>query len=236
VPGNQPFGGPREAWTATEKALRSHYSLPALGKAWTLDQVKFDLPTLRATTTYNYLHDATNTDMSPYAKAGGKLILWMALGDTNVLPTSTILYYEKMRRQTGAALTDSFSRFYLLPGVYHCGGGDGPVLANVLLPLMAWVERGVAPGALPGVHVPRNGFGPPAPGAVADLTRPVWPYPYTAAYRGTGDVKLASSWVRGPARPVALDRLDWAGVGLYRAGAQKWCTARDGGMDCTARP
>lgn len=238
VPGGR-FGGPQEAWTATEKALRSHYSLPALDKSWTLDQVRFDLETLRETTRYNYLHDATNTDMTPFARAGGKLILWMALGDTNVLPMSTILYYQKMRQHTGAALTDSFARFYLVPGVYHCGGGDGPILENVLLPLMAWVERGIAPDALPAAHVPGKGFGPPrsdvAP-AAADLTRPIWPYPIIGRYTGRGDVRAMTSWTRGPARPVPAALLEWAGNDLYRADAHQWCAPVAEGMTCTARP
>lgn len=238
VPGGR-FGGPQEAWTSTQKALRSHYNLPALDKSWTLDQVSFDLETLRATTRYNFLHDATDTDMAPFARAGGKLILWMALGDTNVLPTSTILYYQMMRQQTGATLTDHFARFYLLPGVYHCGGGDGPILENVLIPLMAWVERGIAPGALPAVHAPGNGSGAPRPDAlpaVADLSRPIWPYPYTSHYTREGEMREAASWQRGPARPVSPTLLDWAGIDLYRAGAQKWCTATADGMTCAARP
>ncbi|MBC2667275.1 tannase/feruloyl esterase family alpha/beta hydrolase [Novosphingobium flavum] len=239
VPSDSRFGGPAEARTATEKAIRSHYNLPALAPDWSLSQVKFDRATFEATTKYNFLHDATNTDMSPYAKAGGKLILWMALGDTNVLPTSTILYYETLRKQMGPAATDAFMRFYLLPGVYHCGGGDGPVLANLLLPLMVWVERGVAPGVLEGVHVPR-GPGPQpmnAPQPAADLTRPIWPYPYTQQYLGHGDVRKAASFVRGPARLAPVAELsNWAGMGLYRAGAQKWCTPTADGMSCAAKP
>lgn len=47
------------------------------------------------------------------------------------------------------ASTQSFSRLYMVPGGYHClGGGDPAVTADFLTPLINWVEKGQAPGAL----------------------------------------------------------------------------------------
>jgi hypothetical protein len=239
VPGGGRFGGPAEARAATEKAIRSHYSLPARPLSWTLADLKFDQAAFDRTTSLSYLHDGTNPDLSGFAKAGHKLIMWMSLADTNVLPDQAILYYQALQQQMGARSVDRFTRFYLLPGVYHCGGGDGPVISNLLVPLMVWVERGVAPGALAGVHIPRGTDGPgQGPGAASatpaapDLTRPIYPYPYTAKYVGKGDIRDAANYVRGLAILPPATLADWPGAKFYKAGYMKWCTAGASGLDC----
>lgn len=241
VPSDAPYGGPAEARVATERAIRSHYSIPALPKSWTLDQVTFDRATFDATTKWRYLHDGTNPDLSGYSKAGHKLILWMSLGDTNVLPAQAILYYQALQKQLGAMTVDGFVRFYVLPGVYHCGGGDGPVIRDVLVPLMVWVERGIAPDVLPGQHVPRGPGRPPqgegrgTPAAVADLTRPIYPYPYVAKYVGKGDIRDAANYVRGAAHYAPASFADWAGADFYKPDATKWCSPNATGLSCTIR-
>jgi feruloyl esterase len=230
---------PAEARDGTSTSIRSMYSEPALAADWEMGQLKFDRAWFDATTKLRYLYDATNPDLSGFAKAGHKLILWQAMGDTNVLPAHAVLYYTALKQLMGAKTADSFVRFYVLPGVYHCGGGDGPVITNLLPALMAWVERGVAPGALTGAHTPRPA-GAPAQGAgnaggappVADLTRPIYPYPFVAKYIGTGDVRDAANYVQGPARPAPANLSDWFGANFYKPGFQQWCTGTSTGLDC----
>ncbi|WP_260929382.1 tannase/feruloyl esterase family alpha/beta hydrolase [Novosphingobium sp. 9] len=239
VPGNGPFNGPEEARKATEKAIRSHYSLPALPASWKLKDLTFDHASFEATTKYSYLHDGTNPDLSGYAKAGHKLILWMALADTNVMVHQSVLYYQALQSQMGEKTVDGFVRFYVLPGVYHCGGGDGPVISDLLEPLMLWVERGIAPAALAGVHRPRGpgmeqGAGPrQATLAAPDLTRPIYPYPYIAQYTGKGDVRVAANFVKGAAHPAPAGLGNWPGAGFYKPGYMRWCTATATSIDCT---
>lgn len=239
VPGGGRFDGWAEARMGTEKAIRSHYSLPALPVTWKLSDLTFDHAAFEFTTRLSYLHDGTNPDLSAYARAGHKLILWMALADTNVMAHQSVLYYQAVRAQMGDKATEGFSRFYVLPGVYHCGGGDGPVISNLLEPLMAWVERGIAPGALAGVHTPRpaggfaQGSGPANTAPVApDLTRPIYPYPYIAHYTGKGDIRDAANFVKGPARPAPAKLGDWPGARFYKAGYMRWCTATATSVDC----
>jgi Tannase and feruloyl esterase len=241
---------PTEARDQTTTAIRSQFSDPALPSTWELGDLKFDRASFDAITKLHYLYDATNPDLTAFARAGHKLILWQALGDTNVLPPQAILYYTALQKQMGAKTVDGFARFYVLPGVYHCGGGDGPVIRDLLAPLMLWVERGVAPGVLAGVHIPRpprwaNGGpgGPPAgpgpgpqmpasPPAVVDLTRPIYPYPYIAKYIGTGSITDAANFVQGPARPAPADLSDWFGSNFYTADYQKWCTGVGASFQC----
>ena len=231
VPGDR--GGQEEARRVTEKAIRSHFNYPALPQTWKLAQLRFDRATFDATTSLRFIHDGTDTDLSAYARAGHKLMMWMSLDDTNVLPAQNLIYYQALQHQLGTRTVNGFVRFYLLPGVYHCGGGDGPVIGNLLEPLMAWVERGIAPGVLEGVHVPRPaGFGPPPKtNSAPDLTRPIYPYPYTARYIGKGDVRSAANYVRGPALPLTFPQ--WAGSGFFGPNALKWCTAAGKRLDCT---
>jgi feruloyl esterase len=98
--------------------------------------------------------------------------------------------------------TQEFFRFFLAPGVNHCGGGAGPnssfayTLGNdvgamdadhdILAALDRWVEHGVTPGRLIASHFTAG---------VADKTRPVCAYPQIARYTGTGDPNQLASWV-----------------------------------------
>jgi Tannase and feruloyl esterase len=233
--------GPRDETTT---AIRSQFSDPSLPNTWELGDLKFDRATFDAVTKLHFLYDATNPDLTAFNKAGHKLILWQALGDTNVLPAHAILYYTALQQQMGTHVVDGFVRFYELPGVYHCGGGDGPVISDLLGPLMLWVERGIAPGVLPGIHVPRpaGGPGPIFPGgqgpqgpsaAVADLTRPIYPYPFTARYVGMGSAKEAANFTQGPATsPPPTGLFQWFGSGFYSPQTLKWCTGNSTGLTC----
>jgi feruloyl esterase len=87
---------------------------------------------------------------------------------------------------SGAATPDFF-RLFLAPGVGHCGGGNGPAPADPLTALVAWVEEGHPPDALPALQ--RD-----ASGAVV-RERPLCPYPSVAVHDGSGDPDLASSFV-----------------------------------------
>jgi feruloyl esterase len=246
---------PTEARDQTSTAVRSQFNDPALPNTWVVDDLKFNRASFDAITKLHYLYDATDPDLSAFAKAGHKLILWQALGDTNVLPAHAVLYYTALRNLMGAKTTDGFVRFYVLPGVYHCGGGDGPVISDLLAPLMLWVERGIAPGALPGVHIPRpapgtgpgaqgpgnfgsaggmaaGGARPPAAPAAPDLTRPIYPYPYIAKYTANGDIKEAGNFVQGPARPAPTTLSNWFGSRFYTPHYEKWCTGNGAAFDC----
>ena len=112
---------------------------------WTID---FTRANHRAYTRMAPVIGAVDPDLSAYHKAGGKLLLWHGWGDAGVPAMGTVKLYEGLQRRLGTAAADRMLRLYMLPGVYHCGNGPGPDRIDLLTPLMDWVERGAAPGAV----------------------------------------------------------------------------------------
>jgi feruloyl esterase len=155
------------------------------------------------------LWNTANTNLRPLQKHGGKLILWIGGSDLTVQPTTTIAYYEGVQKALGAKQTHNFARFFLLPGVGHCGGGEGPSQFDLLSPLMAWTELNRAPEMLvagkttSGGGEQANPYSQPA--APAQFTRPIFPYPTVAQYTGKGDPKDAANYQAAkPAMKAAL--------------------------------
>jgi Tannase and feruloyl esterase. len=91
------------------------------------------------------LYNAANTNLKPFMSRGGKLLMWHGLADDSVSPTFSLAYYQGVVSELGQSSVDSFLKLFLLPGVGHCGGGNGFDQINLLTPLMAWVEEHQAP-------------------------------------------------------------------------------------------
>jgi Tannase and feruloyl esterase len=71
----------------------------------------------------------------------------------------------------------------------------------------------------------------PNPGQ-AERTRPVFPYPLTAKYVGTGSIDDAKNFITGDPQPARENRLTWLGSSFYTAHYQQWCTANGATMTC----
>ena len=228
-----------EARVGTAKAVRDLFSDPPLPESFQLSDIKFDRATFSALTKLHYLYDGTDPDLSAYAIAGHKLLLWHGMADVMVPVAYSLNYYSALEKTMGPKAVDSFLRFYLFPGVYHCGGGQGPFTRDFLLPLTFWVEQGIAPGAINAIHIPQSqqNFGPGSMQeagheSVPDMTRPVYPYPYTAKYIGTGNISDGSNFMQGPAMNVPNDTYNWLGAGLYTPDYEKLCTGHGTTFEC----
>ena len=229
--------------------------------AYTLNNLKFTRASFSVTTQLHGLYDATDPYLGPFARSGGKLILWHGLADPHISPLNTVAYYTAMTQLMGEAEVQKFARLYLFPGGYHCGGGEGPFQFDLLSIIMAWVEQRSAPGKIlatqqslqpnaPIAGVPngmpaagRPGSMPPAgkqfapPAAIPDRTRPVYPYPLTAQYTGKGSVNDARNFIAGPPNPVPAARLQWLGSSFYSPHYELWCEAQvTGPMTCKPGP
>ncbi|WPP01659.1 tannase/feruloyl esterase family alpha/beta hydrolase [Pseudomonas sp. HR96] len=164
VPANrdQPVFSSMIALQALQSVVFEHN--PAAG--FKLADLAFDQATFDRLRPLHALYDATNPDLSRFAAAGGKLIIWHGWADPHISPINSIAYHEAVQRQMGQAATQAFERLYLLPGVHHCAGGEGPSQMDLLTPMLAWVEQGQAPQAIIATQVDApppggRGFGAP---------------------------------------------------------------------------
>jgi feruloyl esterase len=154
-----------------------------------------DLPIARERLSALISDDA---DLSPFAKRGGRLILYHGWDDSGPSPYNTIDYHKRVQSAVGEKETDAFFRLFMVPGMYHCAGGPGPnsfgnagdppVLDadhDVLMALERWVEQGTAPARIVASSV-RD--------AKVERTRPLCPYPQQARYKGKGDINRAENF------------------------------------------
>jgi hypothetical protein len=180
----------------------------------TVNDLVWTVPGFHDTVASSILYSATNPDLKPFAASGGKLIFWAGWSDQHISPQGAVWYWDKMNEVVGDHTVQNFARFYLFPGMGHCGGGLGPNTFDVLTPLMAWVESGAAPFAL----VANN--------STTSVSRPVYPYPTVARWKGTGSTNDAVNFF--PYKPHFKSdiKTNNAGNYLYEPGfPQAKCTA-----------
>jgi feruloyl esterase len=123
--------------------------------------------------------DAASPNLQAFFAHGGKLLQYHGWSDQNIPPENSINYYKKVLDTLGGAavLTNSY-RLFMVPGMAHCGGGEGPNNFDMLGALEHWREQGKAPAQIVASKVV-NG--------VVERTLPLCPYPQAAVYKGSGD-------------------------------------------------
>ena len=166
---------------------RSYYQNVVYDPTWEFKRENADTDLARAEELDNGAAKAMDPDLSAFIEGGGKLILYHGTTDGMIPYRNSINYYNSLVKQLGAQTVEDHVRLYLVPGMDHCSGGEGPFDVDWLTALEDWSEEGKAPGALTGSHpaeIPGM-FG--APGRPSKpFTRPVCPYPQAAKYNGSG--------------------------------------------------
>jgi len=134
--------------------------------------------------------DEMDPHLAAFAKHGGKLILYHGWADQQVAPGSTVEFYESVRSLSpDPQHSDHWVRLFMVPGMAHCAGGEGPDTFDSLSALENWVERGKAPDRILAAHKTQG---------QVDRTRPLCVYPQVAQYNGTGSIDDAASFTCGP--------------------------------------
>lgn len=128
----------------------------------------------------------SNPDITPFIARGGKLLIYHGWADQNVAPRSSVDYYDRVMKTVGPQKVDASVRMFMVPGMAHCSGGEGPNVFDALSALEQWREKGVAPTSILATHS-TNGS--------VDRSRPLCPYPQIAKYTGTGSVDQAQNFV-----------------------------------------
>ena len=129
--------------------------------------------------------DATSPDLTAFRQRGGKLLLYHGWRDQNFSAQSTIKYYRSVLETMGSGSHAEWLRLFLVPGMGHCGGGEGPNAFDAVMALEQWVENGKPPAAIVASH---------RTDGKVDRTRPLCPYPQVARYTGTGSVDEAENF------------------------------------------
>jgi len=180
--------------------------MPAPGPNWKIADFDFDRDYRRLRLAESLFGAADNPDLRKFKATGGKLLLYQGAQDQSDIPADAIDYYETAEKTMGGrAATQDFFRFFVIPGMNHCGGGDGAFAVDYLSYLEAWIEKGQAPDRLLSAHIrlddPMDAYVPrfPLDPSRVAFTRPVYPYPLRAKYLGRGDPKDAANF--GPIEP-----------------------------------
>jgi len=119
--------------------------------------------------------DVPPKGLESFLGGGRKLLLSHGWADGLIPPMSTVNFYTELTTRLGKKKTEG-ARLFMIPGMGHCGGGDGPFVFDAISTIDQWVETGHAPERI----VVSN-----PPGAAA-RTRPLCPHPQEAVYTGSG--------------------------------------------------
>lgn len=153
---------------------------------WDFKTLNFDSDLTKAEKADRGVLSATNPDLGPFFSHGGKLIHYHGWTDQQVEPRNSVNYYASAVKAAGGETKAMESyRLFMVPGMNHCGGGDGPNSFDMLGALEQWVEKGKAPSQIVASHS--------ANGKV-DRTRPLCPYPQVAHYSGAGSTDDAANF------------------------------------------
>jgi hypothetical protein len=157
--------------------------------------------------------NSINPDLRPFKAHGGKMIHYVGWADSAIAPMNSVNYYGEVQQVlrgeggddeghgTGGDI-HKFYRLFMVPGMAHCGGGDGPnafgngvnapILDSdhdLLMSLDHWVEHDAAPQKIIATHYLNNN-----PASGVEFQRPLCPFPQVARYKGAGDPSSTSSF------------------------------------------
>ena len=207
------FPGSELEWTRydnewMEDLFKYALFVPTPGPGWKMADFDFDRDYKRLG--IGALYTDSNPDLRKFKAAGGKLIVAQGGLDAREIPGAIFDYYETVERTMGGrAATEDFFRLFVVPGMEHCTGGDGAFAIDYLSYMESWIEHGQAPDKMIGAHVDTKYLAEHSGGAWAGafgltfpldpvvpviFTRPLYPYPLHAKYKGSGDPNKAENF------------------------------------------
>ncbi|HEX4137431.1 MAG TPA: tannase/feruloyl esterase family alpha/beta hydrolase [Bryobacteraceae bacterium] len=145
-----------------------------------------DADLARADETTSALMNSVNPNLQPLFAHGGKLLHYHGWADPGVPPGNSVNYYKSvLEAMGGKEKVENSYRLFMVPGMGHCGGGDGASTFDMVSALDQWVVQGKAPEQINASKVVN--------GAVV-RTRPLCPYPQVATYKGSGSTDDAANF------------------------------------------
>ena len=174
------LAGPNAAAVATDTFTYLVYKDPN----WDWHTMNQDTDTARADKIDNGLIDAIDPNLEPFFSHKGKLIMYHGWSDQLIAPGNSVNYYGSVAKKMGSKSGDEI-RLFMVPGMAHCAGGEGPNTFDMVSAIEQWVEQGHAPEQIIASHS-QNG--------TVDRTRPLCPYPQVARFKGSGSIDDAANF------------------------------------------
>ncbi|KAJ5887674.1 hypothetical protein N7495_007715 [Penicillium taxi] len=143
-------------------------------------------------------------DLSPFNKAGGKVLHYHGMQDHLISSDDSKLYYSHVANTMDLppAILDEFYRFFTVSGMSHCSNGDGASNIgqglqtyagndpqdNVLMAMVKWVEEGVPPETIRGTKFSDTDS------SVVEYRRKHCRWPRRNVFKGPGNYTDEDSW------------------------------------------
>src|SRR5947208_11164391 len=157
----------------------------------TLTPAGFELLWRQSVEQYGAVIGTDEPDLTRFRDRGGKVLIIHGLADQLIAAQGTIDYYKRVQQQMGGAeKTAQFARLFLAPGVDHGFRGAGPTPTGQMEAIVRWVEEGNAPERL--IAERRDSSGKIV------RTRPLFPFPQVAKYKGSGNTDEAANFSSQP--------------------------------------
>ena len=151
--------------------------------AWDPKSLNFAADVAKVTAPEYRVLDADNPDLNAFVGRGGRLLVYQGWAEPGIPPRNIVRYVAEVQKQTKNA--SEAVRLFMVPGMGHCGGGNGTSTFDMVTALDAWRSGGAPPESIPASRV-RNG--------AVDRTRPLCAYPQFARYKGAGSIDDAANF------------------------------------------
>jgi feruloyl esterase len=176
-------GGPRPLSIADD-----HYKFVVFKNPdWDFRTLDFDKDLeLADRTDRDFGLNANDPNLRPFAARGGKILMYHGWNDQLISPGNSINYLRSVELVLGGrAQAADVIRLFMVPGMTHCAGGDGPSSFDMLKALEQWVEESRPPSSITASRFENDKL---------LRTRPLCPYPQVARYSGSGSTDEAGNF------------------------------------------
>jgi feruloyl esterase len=150
---------------------------------WDPKALNFDSHLAELYPAAHQIFEANDPRLGSFVGRGSKLLMYQGWAEPGIPPGNIVTYHDTVLAETQGA--KDAVRLFMVPGMGHCGGGNGTSTFDMVSALDVWVAGGKAPEQVPASRV-RDGK--------VDRTRPLCAWPKAARYSGSGSIDDAANF------------------------------------------